>query len=204
MPEVDPPKLNLDKEAILRPGRKGPFLLWHNGRWGYIGGMGRHVTAARQRLLTSRWSRQENYRHAGSSTKGHGRDRAIMAVDKLSQGWKNFVKTVNHGVTSAVVKRCVQMGVGTLVYLQPVADKRDARFLSYAGKIQGRRDATGWDWFQVSSMLSYKCAEAGINLVVRKCGDAKPEKAADKAVRTVPASSAGKGKGRGRKPAKVV
>lgn len=170
MPETDKPALDANKQAVLHPGRNDPWALWHEGRWQWIGGVGNYIAAARTRLLTSRWSRQDNYRHAGSSTKGHGRERALLAVEKLSQGWKNFVKTVNHRATSEVVKSCVARGIGRLVYLQPAGDKRDARFLSRAGKVPGRRDSTGWDWHQVAAMLAYKCKEAGIVLDVRKCG----------------------------------
>ena len=178
MPVGEREALDKNETAVLHPGRKDPWMIWHGDNWRYLGGRGDYVGTARRRLLTSRWARQENYRHAGSSTKGHGRGRALLAIEHLTQGWKNFVKTCNHNITSAAVKHCVRDGIGRLVYLQPAGDKRDSRFLSNAGKVPGRRDASSWDWHQVASMLAYKCKEAGIELEIRKCGDVQEKKAA--------------------------
>lgn len=176
MPVAEKSNLDKSKVAILHPGRKEPWSLWHASRWDWLGGRGNYVAATRMRLLTSRWSRQENYRHAGSSTKGHGRGRALLAVEKLAQGWKNFTKTCNHNITSQAVKRCVENGIGRLIYLQPCGAKSDSRFLGYAGKVPGRRDSTGWEWHQVATMLAYKCKEAGIEFEIRKCGVEQAEK----------------------------
>lgn len=177
-PEVEAKGIDVNATATLCPGRGDPWALFFDYGMQWLGGRGIYVAATRQRLLTSRWSRQENYRHAGSSTKGHGRNRALHAVEKLSQGWKNFTKTLNHRITSEVVKRCESRGVGRLIYLQPTDSKRDTRFLSCAGKIEGRHDATGWDWHQVAALLAYKCEKARILLEVRKCGDGKEKAAA--------------------------
>jgi len=155
--------------ATLHPTRDSPWALWHNGRYEWFGGRGEYVSNQRKMLLTSRWSRQENYRYAGSANKGHGSDRALAGVTKLSEGWKDFVKTANHNATAAVVKHCVQNGIARLVFLQPMGDKRDSRFLAKAGKIPGRHDSTGWDWSQVATMLKYKCKDAGVHLEIRKC-----------------------------------
>jgi hypothetical protein len=169
MGESEAGELNDKLHAVLTPGKESPWIVWHAGRYNWFGGRGRHVEAARRRLLTGRWSRQEGYRYAGSSNKGHGRERAMQGVAKLSRAWKDFTKTCNHQVTRDVIAWCQDRGIGRLVYLQPASDrKRTNRFLATAGKLD-RTDSTAWDWAQVGTMLNYKCKEAGIHLEVRKC-----------------------------------
>ena len=157
--------------AILRSRQSEPWALRVNGRNRWLdgmGGRGRHIAAARVRLLTGRWSRQENYRHAGSSNKGHGLRRAMQGVQRLSEGWKNFVKTCNHNLTSAIVKYCVESRIARIVYVQPTEAAKGTRYLSWAGKVPGRIDSTGWDWAQVATMLGYKCKDAGVHFELRK------------------------------------
>ena len=190
------------KKAVLHPLRNSPWALWHNSRYQWFGGRGEYVAAARKRLLTQRWSRQDSYRYAGSANKGHGLQRAIGGVTALSRAWKDFCKTANHTLTASVVKYCVDNRIGHLVYLQPTESQRDGRFLSRAGKVEGREDSTGWDWSQVSTMLAYKCKSAGIHLEVKKC-DGKSSSNGRK-VRNVPVADRGKTKGRGRKKAVLV
>lgn len=162
-------ELNDKETAYLVPCRETPWMLWHRGRYHWLGGRGRHVEAARRRLLTGRWSRQEGYRYGGSSNKGHGRKRAIRGVMKLSRAWKDFTKTYNHQVTHDAIAFCVQRGIGRLVYLQPASEsKRTNRFLATAGKLN-RNDSTAWDWAQVGKMLAYKGMDVGVHVDIRKC-----------------------------------
>lgn len=164
--------LDASNVAVLSPGLTTPwrirFRKERTDRW--IVGAGRHVSSVRNNLLTQRWSRQQNYRHAASSTKGHGRKRALVPVEKFAQRWKDFVKTLNHTMTKRLVDKCLARKVGKIVYLQPTGRKRDTRFLATAGKIEGRRDSTNWDWSQVASMLAAKCKHVGIELEIRKLG----------------------------------
>lgn len=162
--------VNPKKQAVLHPRKDRPWCLWIDGGDVWVGGRGGHIIAARRRLLTGRWERQEGYRYGGSSNKGHGRKRALQGVTKLSRGWKDTTKTINHQLTREVVDACIQRGIGTLVYLQPVAERhRTSRFLTTAGKVEGRTDGTSWDYAQVATMLAYKCKDAGIHFVVNKC-----------------------------------
>lgn len=163
-------QMNPEKAAVLRPGLKRPWMLRY-GRTFWRGGHGRHVAAVRHQLLTQRWGRQDGYRFAGSANKGHGRERALQPIFRLSKRWKDFVKTCNHQLTANIVRECVEQGIGTLYYFQPTEAKRDTRFLATAGKVASRHDSTGWDWHQVASMLAYKSKEAGIHLVVHKIGE---------------------------------
>lgn len=171
--EEPKPTLDLNKSAYLRPCRKHPWevIVGDSRRW--LLGRAPHISAIRQQLLTQRWSRQANYRFAGSANKGHGRKRALLPIERLSERWKDFVKTNNHQATTEAVRACVAAGAGTLVYMQPVESKREARYLAWAGKVDGREDSTGWDWSQVAAMLGYKCQDAGIELVIRKQGELK-------------------------------
>lgn len=156
--------------AVLRPGASTPWRLMVGGRvyWRMFGD-GRDVAYQRRNLLSQRWSRQERYRKSpGSCSKGHGTDRALASYFKLEQNWKNYVKTRNHTATGQLVRFCQERCIGTLVYVQPADRLGESRWLGRAGKDPQRRDATGWDWSQVASMLGYKCKDAGIHLIVRK------------------------------------
>ena len=168
IPKREPAALNPDKVAYLRAAKDWPWKLRLPSRNRRPGGNGPHVAPIRRQLLTQRWSRQANYRVAGSSNKGHGRNRALQPIWRLSQRWKDFVKTYNHTVTKDVVRQLVDAGIGTLVYYQPDGSVKESRFLSCSGKVEGRYDSTGWDWFQVGTQLEYKCKDAGIRLIVRK------------------------------------
>lgn len=151
-----------DRVAVLRPSTLFPFRLLIQGREFRCGGSGEYVGLARKRLLHGRWQRQEGYRHAGGSTKGHGRDRALAGQMQFFRTWKNFVKRCNHGIARSIVNDCVRRGVGKLVYLMPESQK-EAAFLTISGKT-GRNDSTGWDWFQFEALLAQKCVEVGIHL----------------------------------------
>lgn len=167
-PDVDPGKV-----AFLRPAKTRPWFLRINESNFYAGGRsGRHVQHVRRQLLTQRWGRQEAYRYAGSSRKGRGRKRAIGKLYLLQTRWKDFVKTANQQMVKEVLDRCILNGVGTLYYFQPVDGV--SRFLHNAGKVAGRHDSTSWDWYQVGSILQYKCKDLGITLVVKKSGESKP------------------------------
>lgn len=170
MPESAKQELESGKTATIWPCRDRPWRLMLNNRDVWVGGDGRHVAAVRRQLLTQRWSRQENYRRAGSSNKGHGRKRALDPIFKLSNRWKQFTKCYNEQVTAEIIKRCVEARVSTIIYLQPAQDKRDSRFLVASGKVEGKEDSTGWDWAQFGQRLKDKAAEVGIHVEIRKCG----------------------------------
>lgn len=157
-----------DGVMVLRPGAKTPWKIRSEGRSQFRGGFGRHITATRKRLLTSRWTEQESYRWSGSARAGHGRKRALGPIEKLRNAWRNCVTGYNKRLTTEIVRECVQRKVGTLVYCQPTGRQRESRFLSWAGKVPGRRDGSLWDWYQVGNELSWKCKDAGIHLVLRK------------------------------------
>lgn len=168
IPEAkDAPALDASKTAVLRAGRKHSFRLRMPGFYKWLDWGGQGIGRLRRSLANQRRSRQHNYRWAGSSTKGHGRDRAMQAIGRLRQRWKNFVQTYNHQVTIAAVNQCVRAGVGRLVYIQPADDRW---FLSTTGKDPRHNDSTGWDWHQVASQLAYKCQREGIEFVVVKSG----------------------------------
>lgn len=159
------------KTAVLSASTSWPWKLRIPRRNRRPGGRGFHVGNVRQRLLTQRWSRQASYRQAGSSRKGHGREHAQQITERLGNRWRDFVKTYNHQITTDVVQQCVANGIGRIVYYQPSGKFADSRFLANAGKVEGRHDASSWDWYQVGSMLGYKCNRAGIELVVRKTAE---------------------------------
>lgn len=159
-----------DGMAFLRPGLRKPWRLRIGGKSVTRGGNGEYVGHVRNTLLTQRWSRQSSYRFAGSANKGHGRERATAGVEKLSLRWKDFVKTANQQLAAQIVKDCLFRNVGKLVYFQPTGTRRDSRLLATVGKVPGRHDSTGWDWYQVKTCLASECEEFGITFVVRAAG----------------------------------
>lgn len=163
-----------NKTAYLYPNEadaESPWTLEIDDRQHPRGGRGNDVAHVRRTLLTNRWDRQETYRRAGSANKGHGRKRALQPIERLSNRWKDFVKTKNQQLASDIVNDCLRGGCGFLVYRQPTGATRGKMMLEQAGKDPKRRDATGWDWFQVKNCLGHKCQAAGIHLVVEKMGE---------------------------------
>ena len=128
-------------------------------RW-LFGGEGKHIEYARRAILDERSSRKEHYRWAGSAQKGNGRQRADAVWTKLSSHWKNFVKRYNHEVSRRLVNMCVQRGIGRIVYCQPRDSQRDKTYLATVGNRPG--SAMLWDFFQMGTLLAYKCDHEGI------------------------------------------
>lgn len=166
-----PEKANVDpsKTAMLVPGSDHPFTLEVDGEDLWIGGGGGYIASIRRQLLTQRLSYSGAYRHASSARKGHGRKRAVGKVHKLSNRWKDFVKTFNETAARQTVQRCVDRGAGRLVYLQ--GDNDTKLFCNTAGKEQDKRDSTGWDWFQLKTLLERRCAEVGIEFESEKMSE---------------------------------
>jgi len=160
------------------------------------GGHGRYIGVVRRQLLMQRWNRRANYHNAGSANKGHGRERAGAGPQwKLRQRWKDLVKRVNSGVVCEVLKACEAAGIGMLIYEQPDGDCRETRFLARDGKVAGREDSSGWDWFQVRTMLEQRSADYGIVVRVEKfegSGDAEKVVSPRKAVSSNGKASSGK------------
>lgn len=175
--ESTAPELDEDKTAVLLPGRDDPWLLKINGKLFYRGGRGIHVGKLRNMVSGERRDRQDHYRWAGAATKGHGRDRATASWRKLETRWREYVKRYNHSVTTAIVKECVASGVGSLEYWQPKDDRRDSRFLASSGVDENSRGVrSSWDFFQVKTLLEYKCNAAGVKFSCREFG-VRPKRA---------------------------
>lgn len=157
--ELDPAET-----AMLTAPESHPFLLHTRDRDFWIGGNGKNVEYVRHHLLVNRWGRQESYRYAGSNRKSHGRKRAIAGQQKYELSWRDFTKSFNCQSASRIVKILLEMGIGTLEYTKG----SDRSFLAKAGKVEGRQDSTGWDWYQFESILKRKCDEVGIAVVVHE------------------------------------
>lgn len=166
--QEEKPALDGEKTAILRPGRYHPIQLRHANRHEYLWRRMDVIAHVRRKLCIQRLEKSQGYRSASSARKGHGRKRALEWRGKLERSWKDFVKTWNGQTASAVVRRLVELGIGRLVFIQPTDEWRDTRCLANAGKVQGQRDSTGWDWYQLGSALQAECAEFGIEYVQKK------------------------------------
>lgn len=169
MPVGVRPALDPERSAVLYPRLAWPISLLLPDRRRMPGGRGRYIAPVRRQLLMQRWNRRGNYRNAGQANKGHGRERAGAGPQwKLQQRWKDFCKRVNHGLAREVVEACELAECGRLVFYQPESDWGSSRFLTNAGKVEGRTDSTGWPWFQLRTFLAQKSEEKGIELVVIK------------------------------------
>ena len=160
--------LDSTRKAILMPGVHNAWVVKKNGmirrRFADRNGEARHVLGMRRLIFGERQERQANYRWASSSHKGHGRGKATHGWEKLSSRWRDFVKRYNNEITTKLVKECVQDGIGTIEYYQPVDFQRDRRWLT------GKDYRCGWDYFQVKTMLSQKCQRAGIVFTTKQIG----------------------------------
>lgn len=163
-PSEKPAQLDADRKVTLLPGHFVPWIVAKGNRRSPRFGDGRHVVGMRRILFQQRQERQENYRWASSSLKGHGRKKATHGWEKLSSRWRDFVKRYNNEVTTKLVKECIADGVGTIEYFQPTGFQRDRRWLT------GDDYRCGWDYFQVKTMLAQKCERAGIKLISRQIG----------------------------------
>lgn len=173
-PKSDPAE-KLTGQAVLTPGEDHPWTLTIDGREIWLGGDGREVAAVRRRVFRQRDTRKRNYRNAGSANKGHGRNRTLGPVFRLTRRWKDFVKTHNHTITRRAVQICLEHKISTLVYEQPIGTLRDRLFLATSGKSPEWPDANGWDWYGVGSQLGYKGQHEGISIVVKKVGEEEEE-----------------------------
>lgn len=167
-----PKSLDMEKRAVLFPGRNDPLVLRLNGtrRKQFPQGRGRHIEVQRQRIWEHRWSAQSGYQYASSAAKGHGGNRGRRGWIHLETRWRDFVKVCNRNTARSVVNECVRQGIGKLVYLQPTGAKRDTRFIVTCGKNPDRRDGSGWDFYQLKTLLDRRCKEVGIEFTSRQVG----------------------------------
>lgn len=160
------PKLSPKKTAVLRPGFLYCWWLRIDGRSWWLGGRGHHVAHKRKSLLLQRLSRQHSYTFA-PPRKGHGKDRALGPVFKLTLAWRNFTRACNDELTTEVVRRAAEAGCGRIV----LVGGHSERVLSAAGKLPDHDDATGWPWHQVEQLLEQKANRLGIQVAKREfCG----------------------------------
>ncbi len=164
------PKVNPELIALLVPmqDRAWALVLPGDNRPYYLQGDSKIVEHRRRTMLYSRWGRQENYRYAQRGGKGHGVDRAMDWKDQFARDWRDLCTTLNHDLTSRVIRICQERAIGKIVYCQPEGWKAETRLLATVGKVPGRRDSSGWAWYQVASQLQYKTEGTGIVIEVRK------------------------------------
>lgn len=142
------PRLPLDpkKAAVLRAGRRRPWLLRVDGHTIWIGGPGGQVASKRKQLAGIRRSARESYR-SNANKRGRGRKHGFGELRAKTTGiWKNFTKTFNQAMAIEIEGHLVRLGVGALIYVQPKEGAGATRFLETAGR-DGSRDPTGWEWY---------------------------------------------------------
>jgi hypothetical protein len=171
MPKAELPPLDAGRTAFLSAGAKCPVLLRMDGRTWKRLRRGNDVRHVRRQLTVQRFGKSESYRYASRAKKGHGRGVALAWREKLARRWRDFVKTWNGQLAAEVAKRLRAAGIGRLVVYQPADAWRDTRYLTTAGKVPGRVDSTGWDWYQMQSQIDRICQENGIEVLVKKVGE---------------------------------
>ena len=149
------------KVAYLVPGRDVPFKLVIPGRKRHVWlqHRGHHIESQRKRVFNARRSHGRNYRNA-TTRKGKGYQHANRWRDKYSRMWQNFVKRVNHNTSQKAVSECLERGIGKLVYCKPGGVVSENRVVSKLGSTG--RDQSTWEFFQLKTMLEYKCQRVGI------------------------------------------
>lgn len=156
--------------AVFFPSKAYPFVLMIDGKSMPLERMAGHTEHVRKLVMTNRWSRKTGYKYGSSARKGRGRTRAMLPVEKLSERWRNYVKTANHQVSKEAVDTCFQRGVGELVFMQPLGEKAKGRMIANVGKVENCPDKTAWDFAQLKTMLAYKCQDLGIKFEVKQYG----------------------------------
>lgn len=156
------PKVDHNKVLFLFAGRSSPWRYRVSGISRAIGGRGEFISHRRRQILLDRWSRQENYRWTATSTKSHGRDRALAGYFQLTRSWNEFCKTYNQQIAHEICKRAVEEGCGYIVLFM----RLPRRFLELAGKLPDRQESTKWPWYQFSKILQDKLNEVDIDLKI--------------------------------------
>lgn len=182
-PVAEKPKMDEDRIARLLPGRDEPFvlLLPDNASPRFPGGYapGRTIPIVRSQLMRRRHELRETYRSSDSNRMGHGRRRAEAPYVKLTHAWKNFTQNTNRLIAKDAVRQLVSAGVGTLIYYDPMGNRRDTRYVATAGKSGEMLESSGWDFYGFSARIAELCQAEGITLNIKKCAERKQKKTAE-------------------------
>jgi hypothetical protein len=159
------------KTAFVSPGYHHPMLVRIDGRTRMNLLDSTTIAHTRRSLTRQRFGKSESYKYASSARKGHGRKQADGWRDKCSNEWRNTVKTTNDCWAATVIKRCLQRDVGHLVVFQPTDKWSKSRCLTNAGKLPGKTESTGWDWYRMQLALQQAGKVAGIKVTIRHGGE---------------------------------
>jgi IS605 OrfB family transposase len=84
---------------------------------------------------------------------GHGKKRALKALDRYSSKESNWVKTANHKMSKQIIDFCVKNNAGTIHMEALTSDVKKNAFLS-----------AYWSYYQLQTMVEYKAQEIGIEV----------------------------------------
>lgn len=173
LPKVD--ALDESRVAYLRPSRMWPWSLLFPGanRMRHPGGSGYIVAVKRKQVAGTRATYRAGYRHAGTSRRGHGRNRSMGKLWKMTDHWNDFVRTMNYTAAKDILEQCKQRNCGKIVYLQPTGRVYDKSFLVNVGKRDDVRDSSGWDFHQMGNRLKTLAAQYGVTVEIVKSGERK-------------------------------
>jgi hypothetical protein len=171
LPAEEKGAIDADKTAVLTFGRKWPIVFRQDG-WTVCRMRGAMlISQVRRKLIFGKMTRHESYHTGSTSRRTHGTGRALSWQEPMRRRWLDFVRTWNKQLAAEIVRRMVDKETGKLVIYQPSEAWRDSRCLSNEGKVDGRREASSWDWYGLVAQVNRKCSEKGIEVVVRKGGE---------------------------------
>jgi IS605 OrfB family transposase len=105
----------------------------------------------RMRLLKQRKGIQESLKYASG---GHGRNKKLKKLEDFRNKEKNWAQTINHNISSAVIKTALDYKVGVIQMedLSGITTNVNDYFLK------------SWAYFQLQNYIKYKAEKAGIKI----------------------------------------
>ena len=97
---------------------------------------------------------------------GHGYKRKCEALAKVKHYKRNFNKTFNDRLSAAIVKKCIQLGIGTIKMedLSNISKKNNGKGVSKEDDEFKNRIMSNWCYFELQQMIEYKAASNGIEV----------------------------------------
>ncbi len=84
---------------------------------------------------------------------GHGKQKSMKALNRLSEKESNFVHTFNHTISKQIIDFCIKNKVGCIHMEHLSADVKKNKFLT-----------AYWSYYQLQQMIEYKANKEGIKV----------------------------------------
>lgn len=108
-----------------------------------------------QRFKTQIKGRRRKIQKSRNDMKeGHGKKRALKALNKLQNKEANFVETFNHKISKQVIDFCLENNAGTIHLEALTKEVKKNKFLT-----------AYWSYYQLQTMIEYKAVREGIKVL---------------------------------------